>query len=252
MSGKPERPGSFISQTSTPDVAPVTTVRRVHSHRAPHDGRPGSRGWRLAGVAGLLACMAAVSLLVAYLTGPPGPATAVGAASAHQCGPRAADARCQAAASSDPAPGPAPLPADAAAAASVLVMVNQARARAGLPPYTVTPGLRLSSARHTKVMAGGCGLSHQCPGEPPLGDRQTAAGVRWTAAGENIGEGGGVAGTTAAITRMALFLTRDMLEEKPPDDGHRLNLLSTAFKHVGITVYRDARGTVWLTQDFSN
>ena len=51
---------------------------------------------------------------------------------------------------------------------------------------------------------------------------------------------------------MALTLTRDMLGEKPPHDGHRLNLLSPAFHHLGIAIYRDKSGTVWLTQDFSN
>jgi uncharacterized protein YkwD len=101
-------------------------------------------------------------------------------------------------------------------------------------------------------MAGGCGLSHQCPGEPPLGDRETAAGVHWTAAGENIGEGGPVADTPAAIAQMAAGLTRSMLDEKPPDDGHRLNILSSAFNHAGISVFRDSSGTVWMTQDFSN
>lgn len=101
-------------------------------------------------------------------------------------------------------------------------------------------------------MAGGCGLSHQCRGEPSLGDRETAAGVVWTAGGENVGEGGPVASTSEAITQMAVALTRDMLAEKPPDDGHRLNLLSSTFTHVGISIYRGSDGTVWMTQDFSN
>jgi uncharacterized protein YkwD len=43
-----------------------------------------------------------------------------------------------------------------------------------------------------------------------------------------------------------------MLNEQPPNDGHRLNILSTSFTHIGIAVYRDSSGTVWLTQDFSN
>jgi uncharacterized protein YkwD len=101
-------------------------------------------------------------------------------------------------------------------------------------------------------MAGGCGLSHQCPGEPELGARETAAGVHWTAAGENIGEGGPVADNTAAIAKMAVALTQDMLNEKPPDDGHRRNILGSSFTHIGIAVFRDSSGTVWLTQDFSN
>jgi uncharacterized protein YkwD len=139
-----------------------------------------------------------------------------------------------------------------AAAQQVLALINRARSQAGLAAYTVSPGLDTSAARHTTVMAAGCGLSHQCPGEPALGDRETAAGVAWTAAGENIGEGGPVAGTTAAIAQMAVGLTQSMLDEKPPDDGHRLNILSSAFRHVGISVFRDSSGTVWMTQDFSN
>jgi len=134
----------------------------------------------------------------------------------------------------------------------VLALINQARAQAGLPAYTVSAGLQASSGRHNQLMASGCGLSHQCPGEPSLGSRETAAGVSWTAAGENIGEGGPVAGTTTGITQMALALTQDMLNEKPPADGHRQNLLSSTFTHIGIAIYRGSDGTVWMTQDFSN
>jgi hypothetical protein len=36
------------------------------------------------------------------------------------------------------------------------------------------------------------------------------------------------------------------------DDGHRKNILSSAFHHIGIAIFRDRHGTVWLTQDFSN
>jgi uncharacterized protein YkwD len=141
---------------------------------------------------------------------------------------------------------------DGAPAAQVLALINQARATAGLPALTLTAGLESTSSAHNLLMAGGCGLSHQCPGEPPIGDRETAAGIDWTAAGENIGEGGPVADTTAAIAAMAVGLTQSMLNEQPPNDGHRLNILSTAFTHIGIAVYRDSSGTVWLTQDFSN
>jgi uncharacterized protein YkwD len=101
-------------------------------------------------------------------------------------------------------------------------------------------------------MAQGCGLSHQCPGEPSLGARETAAGVHWTSAGENIGEGGPVADAQSAIAAMADGLTSDMLAEQPPNDGHRLNILSSAFHHIGIAVYLSSSGTVWMTQDFSN
>jgi uncharacterized protein YkwD len=141
---------------------------------------------------------------------------------------------------------------DGAPAAQVLALINHARATAGLPALTVTAGLETTSSAHNLLMADGCGLSHQCPGEPPIGTRETDAGIDWTAAGENIGEGGPVADTTAAIAAMAVGLTQSMLNEQPPKDGHRLNILSTTFTHIGIAVYRDSSGTVWLTQDFSN
>jgi uncharacterized protein YkwD len=156
------------------------------------------------------------------------------------------------------APAPAASPAAPAGsqqgvpAGQVLAVINQARAAAGLPAYTISSGLDLSATRHNTVMASGCGLSHQCAGEAALGARETAAGVSWTAVGENIGEGGPVPSTTTAMAQMAVTLTRDMLAEKPPDDGHRLNILSSAFHHIGIAVYTGSAGTVWMTQDFSN
>jgi uncharacterized protein YkwD len=101
------------------------------------------------------------------------------------------------------------------------------------------------------VVAGRLIASSSTPqASSPIGDRETAAGVHWTAAGENIGEGGPVA--VGSITAMAQTLTRDMLNEKPPDDGHRLNLLSKTFTQIGIVIDRDSHGVVWMTQDFSN
>jgi uncharacterized protein YkwD len=160
-----------------------------------------------------------------------------------------------------PAPKPTPKPsasasqgtgtASSAAAAQVLSVINQARAQQGLPALAISSGLNTSSAAHTSVMAGDCGLSHQCPGEPPLGTRISNAGVQWTSAGENIGEGGPEANNTTAITQMAVNLTQSMLNEQPPDDGHRMNILSSSFRFIGITVFIDSKGTVWMTQDFS-
>jgi uncharacterized protein YkwD len=101
-------------------------------------------------------------------------------------------------------------------------------------------------------MAGGCGLSHQCSGEDGLGTRISAQGVKWSSCGENIGYSGPHPNTTAEIVKAAKGLTTSMYNETPPDDGHRRNLLSTSFHHIGIDVIRDASGKVWLTQDFSS
>ncbi|MFL6110494.1 MAG: CAP domain-containing protein [Catenulispora sp.] len=153
--------------------------------------------------------------------------------------------------SSSSSPSPSS-PGEVSPEDQVLALINQARADQGLPPLTRTAGLDKSAAGHTSVMASTCGLSHQCPGEPGLGARETAAGVTWTSAGENIGDGGPVADSNDAIASMALGLTKSMLAEHAPDDGHRRNILSTGFHHIGISVYRDNNGTVWMTQDFSD
>jgi uncharacterized protein YkwD len=152
-----------------------------------------------------------------------------------------------------PHPKPAPVTTGSnTIVQAVLRQINAARAAAGLPAYTLSSGLDTSAGRHTSVMAGGCGLSHQCPGEAGLGPRISAAGISWNAVGENIGEGGPEPATTAAEIGMAEGLTRSMLAEKPPNDGHRKNLLSSAYHRVGISVYRSSSGTVWMTQDFAN
>jgi uncharacterized protein YkwD len=152
-----------------------------------------------------------------------------------------------------PTPGTAPsTPPALSPQQQVLNLINQARAAQGLPAYVLSNGLTVSATAHNQRMAGGCGLSHQCPGEEPLGAREQAAGVTWSAAGENVGDGGPVADTQAAQASMALSLTRSMLAEQPPNDGHRANILSSSYHYVGIAVDIDSHGTVWLTQDFSN
>ncbi|MFD9127975.1 CAP domain-containing protein [Kitasatospora sp. NPDC059571] len=139
-----------------------------------------------------------------------------------------------------------------AAANQVLAVINQARAAQGVAPLQMLAGLQTSANAHNHTMAAGCGLSHQCPGEAAFGDREHAAGVQWGTAGENIGEGGPMANTTDAIAGMAVGLTNDMLAEQAPNDGHRRNILNPAFHHIGIELFRDSSGTVWMTQDFSD
>ena len=63
---------------------------------------------------------------------------------------------------------------------------------------------------------------------------------------------GRLATSSSEITAIALSLTRQMLNESPPSDGHRQNLLSHSFTSIGIAVIVDDAGTVWMTQDFTN
>ncbi|GAA2659088.1 CAP domain-containing protein [Paractinoplanes durhamensis] len=135
--------------------------------------------------------------------------------------------------------------------AAALEHINAARAANGVAALTLSPELSAASVAHNALMAGGCGLSHQCPGEAGLGDRFSAAGVSWNAAGENIGQGN-ASNTNASIIAAANGLTDLMMAEVAPNDGHRKNLLNTSFKRIGLAVTRDSNGKVWFTQDFVN
>ncbi|MEU9047611.1 MULTISPECIES: sigma-70 family RNA polymerase sigma factor [unclassified Kitasatospora] len=187
---------------------------------------------------------------------PPTPSTsATPARAANSPAPGSAAAPTSAANRPTAAPtytDPPALSPEAAAAAQVFTFINQARAAQSLPPLQLSTGLQTSAGAHNRTMAAGCGLEHQCPGEADLGGRYTAAGVnKWGGGGECIGSGGPVANTVAGVTDMAVGLTKGMLAEQPPNDGHRQAILSSSYHHIGIAVMRDRSGIVWLTQDFS-
>lgn len=143
-------------------------------------------------------------------------------------------------------------PATSAIVGQLLAQINQFRTRHGLAPYTLLGGLNASAHKHNLKMMGSCGMSHQCPGEPGLGERVSAQGVSWSYCGENIGYSRPHPDTAAGRVAAAEGITTAMYNEKPPNDGHRQNLLSTRFHHIGIDVVRTSSGTVWLTQDFSD
>ena len=157
------------------------------------------------------------------------------------------------------ATGPAAAPAAASALASasapagqVLAQINRVRAGFGAKALAMNSKLVGSAHQHNLVMAGGCGLSHQCSGEGDAGTRISAQGLSWNTYAENIGYGGPVAATDAGQASMAVRITQSMIDEVAPNDGHRRNILNGSLGRIGIDVYRDAKGTVWITQDFSN
>src|SRR2546429_2778392 len=129
--------------------------------------------------------------------------------------------------------------------------INQDRDANHLPALTWDPRLERSTRQHDLVMATGCGLMHQCPNEPDLGTRISNQGVQWQTVGENIGEGGPISSNSDAWN-MVLMIHQGMMAEKPPDDGHRRNLLSKDFHRIGISIYIDNKNTLWLTEDFAN
>jgi uncharacterized protein YkwD len=128
---------------------------------------------------------------------------------------------------------------------AVLRELNAERRAHHLVPLQADSHLRLSARRHNLTMARYNTLSHQLPGEATFSRRITAAGYRWTYAGENIGWNSRM--TQAGV----VSLEKIMYNEKAPNNGHRLNILSSKFRQVGVDVYLDrTHHKVWLTTDF--
>ncbi|BCL79771.1 CAP domain-containing protein [Ktedonobacteria bacterium brp13] len=127
---------------------------------------------------------------------------------------------------------------------AVFAQINQQRAGAGLPALTWSTQLVQSAHNHNLVMVAADQLSHQLPDEADLGTRITRTGLVWSSVAENIGTG-----TGQSAQSMALALNQSMFAEQPPDDGHRLNILSQNTL-IGVDVIVDGSGRVWLTEDF--
>jgi hypothetical protein len=78
-------------------------------------------------------------------------------------------------------------------------------------------------------------LSHQFPGEPPLQQRATQAGARFSLIAENVAEG-----------PSAAHLHQQWMNSVP----HRANLLDPELNAVGIAVVQSG-GTLFAVEDFS-
>jgi uncharacterized protein YkwD len=155
------------------------------------------------------------------------------------------------AAKAKPKPRPKPVtvpPASGGVLGQVLAHINAARAAEGKRALKLDTNLSRAAQLHNEKMIGGCGLSHQCPGEKGL-DRFGDQGVQFRTAGENIGYRSGGSSDSAKV-KAANLITDSMLAETPPEDGHRKNLLNGSFTKIGLAVTRDSKGLVWFTQDF--
>lgn len=126
-------------------------------------------------------------------------------------------------------------------------LINIERAAHGLAPVYMSSQLQLSARRHDVTMAKYDEMSHQLPGEPYFGRRILDAGYNWNYAGENIAWNSDM--TSAGV----VLLQNLMYNEKAPANEHRLNILSSHYRNVGVDVYMDKlHHKVWLTTDFGH
>jgi uncharacterized protein YkwD len=128
---------------------------------------------------------------------------------------------------------------------SMLSLMNQERAAHNLRPLTMSPKLLVSAYNHNTRQAQQNTMSHQLPGEPYFATRISNTGYRWSTVGENV------AWNSDRTLAGVQYLERTMYNETAPENGHRLNILSTQFTNIGIDVYFDnVHHKMWITQDF--
>ncbi|MEV4643184.1 CAP domain-containing protein [Actinoplanes sp. NPDC049548] len=139
---------------------------------------------------------------------------------------------------SPPPASPEPSPAgNVAIEAEVVRIVNSERVEAGCPAVTADDRLTAAARGHSADMAARAYFSHTTPDGAEFATRITDAGYRWSGAGENIAKG---QGSPAEV--MASWMN---------SNGHKANILTCAFRNIGVGVAADARGTLVWTQDFA-
>ena len=174
---------------------------------------------RRARVPSLFALLPVVVLVVAGCTAPP---TAPAA-------PPAAPA---------PAPAPAAAPApNAAWVDEMLASINGHRAAVGAAPLRLCATLTTVAQRHSEDQATTSRMSHTGSNGSTMAQRANAAGyLGWNALAENV-----AAGYPSVASVMNGWMG---------SPGHRTNLLSGTYEHVGIGWSGSGNGTLYWTQVF--
>ncbi len=128
-----------------------------------------------------------------------------------------------------------PLPGDTREE-EVLILVNQVRAEYDLAPVQWHEGAAAVALAHSKDMRDRDFFDHVNPDGLDAGDRLTAAGVEFSGWGENIARG---------------YLTPEsVMEGWMNSPGHRANILSEHWTHLGIGVTAPVTPGPWWTQNF--
>lgn len=132
---------------------------------------------------------------------------------------------------------PPAAPAAPSWASEMLARINSERAAAGRAPVTLCPTLMTAAQRHSNDQAANSRMSHTGSNGSTLSQRAEAAGYRnWTALAENVAAGQG----TVTVVMNAWMAS----------SGHRTNLLSANYQHVGVGRATSGSGALYWTQKF--
>jgi len=128
-----------------------------------------------------------------------------------------------------------PLPGDSREE-QVLVLVNQVRADYGLAPVEWHEGAAAVALEHSEDMEARNFFDHENPDGQNPGDRLAEANVELTGWGENIASG---------------YLTPEsVMEGWMNSPGHRDNILSSMWTHLGVGITQPVNPGPYWTQNF--
>lgn len=116
-----------------------------------------------------------------------------------------------------------------------LNLLNTDRAKNGLPALKANGQLTKLAETYAKDMINRGFFAHNNPeGQTPF-DRMAAAGISYRTAGENLAINTSVAAAENAFMNSS---------------GHRANILNSSYTDVGIGVVKNAKGQVYVVQEF--
>lgn len=118
----------------------------------------------------------------------------------------------------------------------MLGYINSERKANGLTPLTLTKKLSDGAYLKSKDMADNDYFSHNSPTYGTPFDMMKSLGISYAAAGENIALNSTIKGAHTAFMNSS---------------GHRANILSTNFSHLGLGIYQD-NNRIYITQWFTN
>lgn len=104
---------------------------------------------------------------------------------------------------------------------AILDMTNAARKQYSLPPLLPNATLTKAARAHSLNMASQKKMAHELDGKTPF-DRITAAGYKFSRAGENVAYGQGQVSI------------QEIFEGWMNSEGHRKNILSREFAEIGL------------------
>lgn len=118
---------------------------------------------------------------------------------------------------------------------ALLEMVNAERAKYGLSPFILNSAISgVAKAKCNDMIA----YRYFAHGSPRLGtvrDMLTAAGISYRGANENIARYGSLQKAFAGLMSST---------------GHRNNILSKTYTHIGLSVCKDSSGNLYIVQVF--